>query len=183
MKHPSEATLALYAGGDLGAFARWRTGRHAARCERCQAEIIRFESARQQAALLDELPGLQWDLLAAEMKANIRLGLAAGEVVRTAGRPAAVRPRGLVAAACVAALLVAGIWLQHPAPRLAPPAPGAIVENTADGISLRTGGQSLTLVNGRDANVVYSAGAHGVVRARYVDSETGQVTINNVYAY
>jgi hypothetical protein len=39
----------------------------------------------------------------------------------------------------------------------------------------------MTLMNGRGSDVLYSAGAQGVMRARYVDSDTGQVTINNVY--
>jgi hypothetical protein len=112
------------------------------------------------------------------MKANIRLGVAAGEIVRVTP---VTRPRTLLAAACAALVFAVGVWLQHPVPQ-APPAPRVLVENTADGIVLRTGDQTLTLVNGRASNVLYSAGAHGVVRARYVDSETGQVTINHVYA-
>ncbi len=41
MKHPNQGTLALHAGGDLGAFARWRMERHLARCEACREEVAK----------------------------------------------------------------------------------------------------------------------------------------------
>jgi len=78
MKHPTQATLALHAGGDLGPVARWRTERHIARCERCREEFAAFAEMRDIAADLGEIPEVPWSRLAAEMKANIRLGLAAG---------------------------------------------------------------------------------------------------------
>ncbi|MFZ0936327.1 MAG: hypothetical protein WA015_18545, partial [Bryobacteraceae bacterium] len=87
MKHPNQATLALHAGGDLGAIARWRARRHLARCAECREEIARFEQLRQFLPSLADSPELQWNRLAAEMKANIRLGLAAGECV-SADEPA-----------------------------------------------------------------------------------------------
>jgi anti-sigma factor RsiW len=181
MKHPGETTLALYAGGDLGVFARWATRRHLERCERCQEEAARFAAVRAEAARFEELPGVAWDRLAEEMRANIRLGLAAGEIVRPERAPAPSWTRAIAASACLLALLVAGLWLQRPAPAIHGTA-GWVLENAADGVALRNGGQTLTLVNGRSSNVVYTAGAHGMVRARYVDADTGQVTINNVYA-
>jgi hypothetical protein len=183
-KHPAESILALYAGGDLGIVGRWRTARHVDRCERCQAGVARFEAVREEVATLDDLPGIAWNRIAGEMKANIRLGLAAGEIVRNSRseeRRTLVRPRALVAAGCVAALLMAGFWLQYPAPRLAARDRGVRLEMTEAGIALRDGNRVMTLVNGRQSGVVYTAGAQGVMRARFVDSETGQVTINNVY--
>src|SRR5215469_12533000 len=74
MKHPSQATLALQAGGDLGFLARWRTKRHLRRCTRCREEVEAFEWARQVAPDLAEIPEIHWNRLAAEMKANIHLG-------------------------------------------------------------------------------------------------------------
>jgi anti-sigma factor RsiW len=185
MKHPSQENLALFAGGDLGAFDRWRTSRHVSGCERCQTDVARFKAVRSSAAELDELPGVAWSRLAAEMSANIRLGLAAGALVvpkqiRTS--PVAFHPRALVASGCVAALLMAGAWLQHPAPQPGKVRnTGVVLANTENGIAVGDGEHMMTLINGRGSDVLYSAGAQGMMRARYVDSDTGQVTINNVY--
>ena len=73
---------------------------------------------------LAETPEISWNRLAAEMKANIRLGLAAGECVRTGQAPLRETPlftraRAVVAFASVVVLLVAGLVLQHPAPERA----------------------------------------------------------------
>jgi hypothetical protein len=192
MKHPSQATLALQAGGDLRFFARWRTEHHLRRCDRCREEVEAFEMARQVAPDLGEIPELPWNRLAAEMKANIRLGLAAGECVRPGERPLRETPlftgaRAIVALASVAALLVTGIVLEHPAP-IAPVAAdeGLVVQATSHGIQVRKGGQELRLNNPDeltpDERVLYAPDAQGSMRARYVDPKTGYVTINNVYA-
>src|SRR5215831_4773166 len=87
MKHPSQATLALHAGGDLGPVARWFTERHVSHCERCREEVEAFQLTRQILPDLAEIPEIPWNRLAAEMKANIRLGLAAGECVRLGDPP------------------------------------------------------------------------------------------------
>jgi hypothetical protein len=182
MRHPSEFILALFAGGDLRGFNRWRIARHLDRCGCCRAEVDRYEQIRDELVGLAELPQLNWDQVAAEMKANIRLGVVAGECVRAEAAP---RPRiamglkPLVAAGCVAVLMVAGVFLQHPKPRLR--AQGTVLEAVQDGIAVRTGDQMLTLVNTGSGTVTYTAGAQGSMRARYVDSETGQVTIHHVY--
>jgi hypothetical protein len=121
MKHPSQATLALQAGGDLGFFARWRTERHLRQCERCRAEVEAFATARRIAPDLAEIPELPWNRLAAEMKANIHLGLVAGECVRSGERPVRDIPlfagaRAIAALAGIGALLVTGIILERPRP-------------------------------------------------------------------
>src|SRR5689334_17744566 len=61
MKHPSQETLALHAGGDLGWLAKWRTARHVSNCERCASEVAAFEDLRDSTATLGELPELQWN--------------------------------------------------------------------------------------------------------------------------
>ncbi len=185
MKHPNQATLALHAGGDLGLIGRWRTRRHLARCAECREEIARFEELRQLLPSLDDPQELHWNRLAAEMKANIRLGLAAGECVR-AGDPAGVGPiwsaaRVGVALASVAVLLATGVVLERPGP-VATRETGVVVQATADGVQVRDGGQSLGLMHsGTDPEAVtYQVGAQGSVEARYVDSVTGYVTVNKV---
>ena len=92
---------------------------------------------------LAETPEISWNRLAAEMKANIRLGLAAGECVRTGQTPLRETPlftraRAVVAFASVVVLLVTGLVLEHPAPS-APKYDGVVVQTTANGIQVRGG--------------------------------------------
>jgi hypothetical protein len=191
MTHPNQSTLALYAGQDLGWFARRRTERHVAHCGECRDEVQAFVSARDTLVALNELPAISWNRLAAEMKANIRLGLEAGECVR-GERPAGRLPvfamlsgaRAFAACASVMALVAAGLFLERPtppAPLAAAASENSILRATATGIELNQGGQTLSLLHVRSGDVTYSAGAQGSMRAGYVDSDTGNVTINNLY--
>ena len=185
MKHPTQANLALHAAGDLGLFARWRTARHAARCGSCRDEIAAFEAAREIAADLSEIPEVPWNRLAAEMKANNRLGLAAGECVRVSDPPLRATPlftlaRATVAVASIVAVTIAGLVLQRPAPVMADE--GTVVQATSDGIQLRKGSHTFRLMNTGVGRVTYSSDAQGGMGARSVDPETGYVTVNRVYA-
>jgi anti-sigma factor RsiW len=188
MTHPNQATLALHAGGDLGPLARWRTNRHLADCERCREEVAAFAGTREILPELNETPEIHWGRLAAEMKANIRLGLAAGECVRPGEVPLRkslfTGARALVALASMAALLVTGLMLERPMPRrtYARFDPGIVVQSTKDGIAVGEGRQALELRHRGASNVTYSVGAQGSIKARYVDPQTGYVTVNNVYA-
>jgi hypothetical protein len=188
MKHPSEAKLALYAGGDLGRIARWSTDRHLSACVRCREEVAAFARVREIVPELGEIPEVSWNRLAAEMKANIRLGLAAGECVRNGEAPQRRTlfsgARAAVALASIAAVLVTAVVLEHPAPQFtrAEHSEGVVVQTTTNGIQVREGGQALRLMHSGAQNVTYSVGAQGSMRARYVDPETGYVTVNNVYA-
>ena len=196
MKHPHEDDLALYAGHDLNFLSERLVARHVARCGECRRTVDAFASLRASAAQLNELPAeLNWNRLASEMKANIRLGLEAGECVgevagieggRRWSLPAFSGIRTLMAYASVIALVVAGVWLQRPAAptaqSLSGESDGAVVAATGDGVELTEGGRSLGLRYGaaspgvaRDVN--YSADAKGAVGARYVDSSTGYVTV------
>jgi hypothetical protein len=198
MKHPAESDLALFAGHDLSFVSEWRIGRHVTRCGECRAAVDAFVALRSELAPLGELPGdLGWNRLASEMKANIRLGLAAGECV--AGYPERVKGtesafsglHTLLAYAAVILLVVAGVWLQRPSPRLSPtPEPGVaaiapensgvVVAASGDGIQLTEGGRGLGLRYGAFRDVNYSADASGAMGARYVDTSTGYVTVVNV---
>jgi len=185
MKHPNQAALALHAGGDLSWAARWKTARHLATCPRCREEVAAYRGLREIVPDLAGIPEVPWNRLAAEMKANIRLGLAAGECVRADGPPVRdslwfTRGRAAVALASAAALLVAGLILQRPVPK--PFDDGVVVQATGNGIQVKERGQALGLMNAGARNVTYSVGAQGSMRARYEDPETGLVTINDVYA-
>jgi hypothetical protein len=185
MKHPKEADLALFAGRDLHFVSEWRVGRHVSQCAECRETVDAFASLRSETAALGELPAeIAWNRLASEMKANIRLGLAAGECV---SGPAELGARAgfsglhtLIAYAAVIMLVVAGVWLQRPVPA---ESGRAVLAATSDGIELTEGGRSLGLRYGASHavnDVSYSADAKGAMGARYVDSHTGYVTVVNV---
>ena len=50
-KHPSEANLALYAGGDLPGWRRWSIERHIAACHECRRNVSDFSALRTEAVL------------------------------------------------------------------------------------------------------------------------------------
>ena len=187
MRHPNQETLALHAGGDLGPWARWRTARHVGRCPQCRAEMAAFDELRHELPALADIPELPWHRLAAEMKANIRLGLAAGECVRSLEPAYPVRfwsgTRPAAALAGLLALLALGIAIERPAPTVATATDtGIIVQTTPDGIQVREGARSLGLLNPNalKENVTYQVGAQGSMEARYVDTTTGYVMVNKV---
>lgn len=186
MKHPSETDLALFSGGDAGLAPRLRLHWHLKRCRRCQAQVAAFRAQQKTlAALGGELPaGIHWDRLADEMKANIRVGLAAGECVaprkkthwRLSWRPAAVL-------ASLVLLVFSGWWFRSREMRgPADVAGGIVLEATADGIEAKQADRALTLIHQSSEPVMLSVNASGVMTARYIDDDTGMVTINNVYA-
>ncbi len=185
MKHPSQEILALHAGGDLGWVARWKTARHLADCERCTAEVAAFGELREAMPVLNQIPEVPWNRIAAEMRANIRLGLAAGECVRSNDRPLRDTPlftaaRATLALASVLALMVTGMMLEGPAPTVAQ-SNEPVVQATANGIQRRSGDQGFGLMHSGASSVTYTVGAQGTLGARYTDPETGNVTMTKVY--
>jgi hypothetical protein len=179
-QHPSEAALALHAGGDLGPIARWRTGRHLKQCETCQEEVAAFQGMRRMVSELSAVPELPWNRLAAEMQANIRLGLAAGECVREERPMVFARFTGLRAAIAVAGLTVVvavGLFLQKPSGTK----DEMVLRATADGIQVSEGDQTLGMKHDAGIkNVSYSANAQGSIGESYVDPVTGDVTMTRV---
>jgi len=167
-RHPEWQSLALYAGGDLGWLAALRVRRHVQACEACRAEVegqrAALDGLQRGAMTLPE--GLDWEPLAAEMKANIHLGLQMGEIARSVPRRR-LDPTGeslvwRAAAVCasLAVILASGWYLQRPHT----PA----VQTT---FSLPAGSSEL----------VKTAEIGEGVRARFVDQDSGQVTIQHVF--
>jgi hypothetical protein len=187
--HPSEDQLALLAGGDLSLLERWRVSRHVTGCESCAALVeeyrrLRLETGREELGL-DEAA---WSRLEAEMRANIRLGLAAGAVVQSDAQPVWAGAWTAWRLAAVSASLVfvfgASVWLGR-----APAAPTRGVEIVAlqpeveagaEGVALRRPGSGLELKSLEGSAVVRTVSWDGTARARYFDGETGQVTIHQV---
>jgi hypothetical protein len=186
MKHPARFRLALFAGHDLNLLDRWHVGRHLSGCDSCQREVESLRDAGEQlrSAGTDLPGGFNWDRLAAEMTANIHLGLEAGECVAgTAMKPDRVAWRAAVVMAGMTCMLLAAWWL-NPMPRRKPHAIRAThveMRTTASGIQLNENGNALTLLHTRGRQKPIIVSAPGTLRARFVDNETGQVTINNVY--
>lgn len=186
MRHPEPARLALYAGGELGWLSRIGVRRHIRRCPACRRETEELQSARLAfRGIAAELPpDLNWERLAAEMRANIHVGLAAGACVGP--EPAEGRPwrwRTALTAIPVVAVLLAGWLLQRPRLEPRPRADVVVLEAAADGIALRHGESMLKLQHPAGGNVTYAVNAQGVLRARFVDAETGHVTVNLIYAH
>jgi hypothetical protein len=143
-----------------------------------------------------EMPELNWGSLAAEMRANIRLGLEAGECVREkrrfGGKIFGDWSFGLAAAfACLLLLAGASFFMRdvrgpvRSFPQISAQ-PGSVatgslpsLESTNTGVGLHSGDSSFTLLNHDGAVASQTVSAQGAVRSRYVDA--GAVTINNVY--
>jgi hypothetical protein len=190
MRHPTDSELALYAGGDLPALERWRVQYHVHHCDSCRGEVEGFRTAVLE--LRNTTAGLpanfDWDRVTAEITANIHLGLEAGECVTPAKAPAPrVSWRAVAVMASVSIVVAAGWWLNPPqaAPTLVHRAAAAVeIGTTSGGIELKENGNALVLLNGRSGETARPiiVSAPGTLRARYVDADTGQITINNVYA-
>ncbi len=211
LRHPSEIQLALFAGGDLGVWDRWRVRRHVSACSGCDSQVQAFRAASAQVReVAAELPkDLNWDRLSDEMTGNIRVGLAAGEAIARFDKPILGRgPRRLgwnAALVLAGATAVFGIafWTSLPQPqadnllavfqRIRSGRIGTLVQRTAlaqDGVVLeasssllevKENGRTLTLMHPRSDGVTVSISMKGSAGLRYVDADSGQVTTNKVY--
>ncbi len=186
--------LALYGGGDLPPWNRWLIRRHLQACDECARVADDFtqmrEALSQSAERLPEpLSEAGWQSLAAEMTANIRLGMAAGACVSIRPKLFA-RPRIAFALAGLAILLVvAGVETSvrknAPAfPAVADESGLRTLEASSSGIAVHSAGHMLAVSAppGIDAahDVIQTVNTRGDVHSRYTD-DTG-VTINAVYA-
>ena len=66
--HPSEADLALFAGGELGPLARWRIEKHLTDCDGCRETVSDFFHLQSEISELSDLPSLDWSALASRIK-------------------------------------------------------------------------------------------------------------------
>jgi hypothetical protein len=187
MRHPGEMELALYAGHDLGWMDRIRVHWHLKSCSRCAEEVNSFESVSFEArSAVDQIPAsLNWNRLAAEMTANIHLGLEAGECVGPApiAKPERMGWRAAVVMASMTVILFAAWWLNPPRGReVAIHRAPAEIRTAPEGIEVKENGSALTLLHTRGQQTPIIVSTPGSLRARFVDADTGQVTINNVYS-
>jgi hypothetical protein len=202
LKHPGEIELALFAGGDLGFRERWRIRKHVRVCQDCRNEVEALKLASAVVRdVADEMPeGVNWTRLSQEMTGNIRVGFAAGECV---GPVPSERPQGLGwhAAAVIAAafvIVLGAMWLNMPRDewkhsRLTGPTQtaavmrplnlpdGVVLEASPASIGVKSNGGTMSLLTSRSEGVAVSVSMQGSADAQFVDSDTGQVTINRVY--
>lgn len=200
--HPSIEDLSLFSRGDLNRIARWRTARHIRHCAKCEQLCREFQSAVEEVQRLasqQSLTGFEacvnWSRLEREMVGNIKVGLAAAACIEHVPHRTFHGWRGAAAVAGLTAVFVTG-WLMNVPRRdtekvvtairtaFTPPpsGTGTILQTTSDGIAVRSQGAMLTLFHPSASDLTVSVNGTSSVGARYVDDETGQVTITNVYA-
>ena len=197
--HPAPEVLALHSRGDLAVIPGLRVKSHVARCSRCKLQVTQFRAST--AELKREAAGetltafeaiANWNQLEREMLGNVVVGVAAARCIENVGRRRIWLPR--VAIAVGLAILFAGGWVthipseqnQHLAGSLsrmmglnARPQSGNYVRATSSGIAVRSQGVTLTILHPPTA--VLSLSGNSSVEARYVDEDTGQLTITKVY--
>ena len=203
-RHVIETDLALYATGDLPFWRSTLVNLHVRQCDECRDLLEALRADRQELRRsVDDMPAdisqnFDWDQLAAEMTANIRVGLAAGECVTPRERKVATISWRPAAIAAGLVMLMAGAWWLN-IPRTDTEAIGRALRNMATGRRvpqeergpvvgasslgvevLENGGRMGIEQNGLHP-VMYSVSTQGSASARYVDQDTGQVTITAVY--
>ncbi len=197
--HFSETDLALFVSGDLPPWRNAAARFHVSRCDQCRHLAQEFRADRERVRqLASELPAsLDWDRMAAEMTANIHLGLSAGECVAPRRRKSPAmswRPAAIMAGAAV--VLAGAWWLNVPpsttkalgkaltavvrGPAAQADETGMVVSANDKGIELRENGTSLGISQGSAPPLSVSVSVQGSASARYIDTETGQVTITSV---
>jgi len=206
-RHPSETSLALYSNGDQPFLAKLKTAAHVRGCADCKTRIAAYRADREVASTIAlAMPrDLDWDRLAEEMTGNIRVGLAAGECVApiAAKHPTSKLLFGNswqqgMAYAAVAFVVFGGWWMTTPAaensaigritralwtqtPVAMLAEPGVTVEASPGGVLVKENGSSMALTSPGNRPVALSVSLQGAARARYMDDDTGQMTITTVY--
>jgi hypothetical protein len=198
--HPGAPVLALFSSGDLSWRDAWRLRHHINRCEECERLVAEFRAAKaelKREAQSETLTAFEaiadWSVLEREMLGNIAVGVAAARCVDNVhhGRSFLIKATAI---AGLTALFVAG-WITHipkeETMHLAaairqvigferPQIAGTQLKTTPDGIAVRAQGATLTILHPPSA--VVSLSGPSSVSARYVDEDSGEVTITKVYA-
>lgn len=190
-------------------FAVYWHQRNCEACRR-EMEAFRADRERVKDIAAEMPEGVDWNRLTAEMSANIHLGLAAGEAVAQVGRRRRKTDRRLsdrsviswswrpAAAAAGVVMLLSVAWLlnmpsgttqelgrafsavMHGRGSVSGFDREPMVVATPLGVELRENGT--TFGGSQDARpVAISVSMQGSASARYVNADTGQMTITSVY--
>lgn len=207
MKHPGEIQLALFAGGDLGFMERRRVDKHLRACEGCRSGVEALRKGTESLrSLANEMPGgVNWTRLSQEMTGNIRVGLAAGECVGPVptGRPKSLAWHAMAVMAAAFVLVIGALSVNLPREQTdrlmsslrairwhrvgtlvrVPTLQDGIVllEASQTSIDLKANGGTMSFLTPKNDGVAVSVSMQGSAGTQYVDSDTGQVTINRVY--
>lgn len=198
--HPGAAILALFSGGDLPWREMWRLRRHVNRCDQCEHKVAEFRAAKaelKREAQAETLTGFEaiadWSVLEREMLGNIAVGVAAARAIDKVSRGRSFLLKGTILAGFT--ILFAAGWATHiPSDETAHLATslrqligmertqisGPFLKTTPDGIAVRAQGATLTIIHPPSA-IIGVSGPESV-SARYIDEDTGEVTITKVYA-
>ena len=197
--HPVPESLALYARRDLPLFANLRVKAHLLQCAGCEQQVesladmvraVREEAGAETLSTVEAVAG--WKRLESEMLGNIVVGVAAARCIENVGHKRAWLFRMAIAGG-LAALFVVG-WITHiPGEQTdhlvasvsraigvrqnAPPL--NLLQATPNGIEVRSQGVTLKILHPSSAYV--SLSGISSMQARYVDEQSGQLTITNVY--
>lgn len=199
ISHPAPEALALYLSGDLAFIPRLRLKAHLLECAACDQQLALFAQSLtelKREAASETLTAFEaiadWSSLEREMLGNIVVGVAAARCIENVGRKRAWIPR-LAVVGGLTSFFVGG-WVSHiPREQTAhlasslsrmvgigqTPRLGDVVQTTPTGIAVRSEGVTLTILHPPSAVVAVSGNSS--VEARYVDEDTGQLTITNVY--
>ena len=204
--HPEQAAIALLAGGELAWQESFSTRLHLLLCSRCKRQFELFRSDRIElgditaAELRQPTVGPRgaddaaWNVLEAELRANIRLGLTVGSLAPGLApsdaaveedaddlpSPAPYPPwRWAVVCGALVFVLTAGWWLRTPGGSSLPVASVPAWELPTQGPAAGDLGMQVLLPV---ANVSRTeTDFDGSTRSRVIDGETGQVTLQQVY--
>jgi hypothetical protein len=199
--HPQIEELALFSRGDLPATRRLLINAHVRTCPSCETEVEHFQAvaaAFKKEAAAQMLTSLEatadWARLEREMTGNIKVGIAAAECIdKGAGRRFHGRRVWMFAGAlCLIFLLgwlinvpredsdriLAALRRGVNRPQIAQ---STILQTTPRGVSVQSQGARLTLLHPESVKATFSFTGYSSVGIRYIDDETGQVTITNVY--
>ncbi len=180
----SEKECALLAGNDAGFWPRLKARLASRGADAPRPDETAFAQIRAEMPRFRELPEyFAWDNLAAEMKANILVGVEAGEAIRSRPAPVAVGWKAGLAFAALALVVVSGYWWRTPDYFASQEAPVvSLLEARPGGLELQNRETALTVMYGRDSGQLALSGGLGSIRADYVDEETGQLTVAHVYS-
>jgi hypothetical protein len=207
--HPADTQLVLYAGGDLGFWEMRRVRAHVSTCAECRQEVQAFQTCTNHFTEAADAgsPDLNWGRLSQEMTGNIRVGLAAGEAIegfdksRRPASPRLVLNAGIFAAGGLLLLITIGLNLSNHQfekvftaigrirwtrigtpfhnPAVAQDFP--VLEASPASIQVKMNGRTLSLLHPHSEGATVSVNMQDSAGVRYVDDDTGQVTINRVY--
>ena len=168
-RHVKESNLALFISGDLSLFERAAMRLHLSGCPDCRTRIEAYRFDRQRLKEdAAQLPlGVDWDRLAQEMTANIR-------VAWWLNFPSA-DPASLGHALNK---LVHGRETIAAEPSVAEDR-GPVVDTTSSRVELRENGNSLVMSQGAALPVSVSVNGQGTATASYVN-DAGEITLTGV---